>query len=48
MELCLVAGRRPGACVSKRWWEQNNIGLDGVREAERMEEAKRDWGEQSG
>ena len=41
MDLCLAADQRPGPRVSKRWWEQDGVGVEGMRtaarEAERME-----------
>ena len=32
MDLCKQATRRPGARVSRRWWEQTGIDLKGARE----------------
>ena len=41
MEVCLVAERIPGPRVSKRWWEQERVDVEGIwtadREAERTE-----------
>ena len=37
LELCEEAERRPGARVSKRWWEQEGINLAGAWAAEAME-----------
>ena len=42
MDLCLVAGRRPGARISKWQCEQDILDLDGIREAERAADAERD------
>ena len=41
MDLCLAEGRSPGAWVSKRWWEQEIIDLEGIRKAARVEEVER-------
>ena len=38
MDLCLVAERRPGSRVTKRWWEQDGLGVEGIRTAAREEE----------
>ena len=48
MDLCLAAARRPGAQVSKRWWEQEGRDLEGIREAARAAEAERDLGGRAG
>ena len=32
LDLCEQATRRPGARVSRRWWEQTGIDLNGARE----------------
>ena len=48
MDLCLAAGWRPGARVSKRRWEQESIDMEGIREAARLEEAERDKWERAG
>ena len=37
MDLCEQATRRPGVRVSRRWWEQAGIGLEGGKK--RAEEA---------
>ena len=37
LDLCEEAERRPGAGVSKRWWEQVGINLAGARAAEMVE-----------
>ena len=41
MDLCLATEQRPGPRVSKRWWEQDGVDVEGMRtaarEAERME-----------
>ena len=46
MDLCLAAAQRPGSRVSKRWWEQDGLNLEGtrtaVREVERMEGGETD------
>ena len=45
MDLCLAAARRPGARVSKRWWEQEGLDLEGIWEAA---EAEMDLGARTG
>ena len=46
MDLCLEAERRPGTRVSKRWWDQHRVNVEGtwmaVREVERT-----DWEEET-
>ena len=42
MDLCLAAGWRTGGLVLKRWWEQENLDLEGIRKAARVAEAERD------
>ena len=41
MDLCLVAEGRPGSRVTKRWWDQDRLDMEGRRtaswEAERTE-----------
>ena len=41
MDLSLAADRRPGSRVSKQWWEQDGLDVEGMRtvdwEAERTE-----------
>ena len=32
LDLCLSAAQRPGARVSKQWWEQEGLYLEGIRE----------------
>ena len=32
LDLCKQATRRPGARVSRRWWEQMGVDLKGARE----------------
>ena len=33
MDLCLAAARSPGTRVSKRWWEQKCLDLEGIQMA---------------
>ena len=42
MDLCLAVGWRPGAQVSKRWWDQEILDTDKIRKASRVAEAERD------
>ena len=46
MDLCLAAARRTGSRVSKRWWDQDRLDLEGMRtedwEAELREGVGRD------
>ena len=35
MELCLEVKRRPGTRVTMRWWEQEDLDLEGMRTAYR-------------
>ena len=44
MDLCLAAERRPGPKISKRWWEQDRLDVNGMRTAAR--EAERTEGEE--
>ena len=41
MYLCMAEEQRTGSMVPKRWWEQDRIGVEGMRkaarEAERMD-----------
>ena len=30
MDLCLEAERRPGPQLSKRWWEKDGLGVEGI------------------
>ena len=39
MDLCEKANRRPGARVSRRWWEQTGIDWNGARERAEAAEA---------
>ena len=48
MDLCLATARRPGARVSKQWWEQEGLDLEGIWEATWVAEAEREWGEWAG
>ena len=41
--LCLAGGIRTGPRVSKRWWEQDRVGVEGMQKADR--EAERRGGE---
>ena len=34
MDLCLMAERRPGPWVSRRWWEQDRLDVEGMRTAD--------------
>ena len=38
IDLCLLAERRPGSRVAKQWWDQDGLGLKGMRTAD--QEAK--------
>ena len=42
MELCLVSERCPGTLLSRRWWEQEGLVLEGMQTA--AWEAKREEG----
>ena len=48
MDLCLVAERRQGPRMPKRWWEQGEVDVEGMRtaawEAERTEGGKETYG----
>ena len=44
MDLCLAAERRPGPRVSKRWWEQDGVDVEGMQTA--AEEAEWTEGEE--
>ena len=44
MNLYLAAARRPGAQVSKWWWEQEGLNLEEIREASQLVEAKKELG----
>ena len=38
MDLCLIASRRQGARMSKRWWDQECLELEGICMAARTTE----------
>ena len=38
MDLCIEAARRSGARISKRWWENEGLYLEGIWEAVRVVE----------
>ena len=38
MDLCLAAQRRPGSRLSKRWWDQDGLDLEGMRTADQEAE----------
>ena len=42
MDLCLAAVWRPGLRVSKRWWEHENLDLEGMWGTVQLVEAERD------
>ena len=31
MDLCLAEERKPGLCLSKRWWDQTDLDILGIR-----------------
>ena len=33
MDICLTAKRRPGTRVEMRWWEQDDLDLEGMKTA---------------
>ena len=38
MDLCLAEKRRPGTRVARKWWEQEDLDLEGMRTASREAE----------
>ena len=34
MDLCMYAERRTGTRVSKRWWDQDRVDVEGVHKAD--------------
>ena len=48
LDLCLAVGRRPWEQVSKRWWEQENLDLEGIREVARVVEVEKGPRERAG
>ena len=38
MDLCLVAEQRPGPRITRRWWEQDGVDLEGMQTEAREEE----------
>ena len=44
MDLCLAAERIPGPWVSRQWWEQDRVDVEGMRTAD--QEAERREGEE--
>ena len=42
MDLCLAAGRRPRARVSRWCWEQETLDMEGTREAARVVKVEKD------
>ena len=49
MDLCLASDQRPGPRVSKRWWYQDGVDVEGMRtaawEAEQTEEGRGQTGQ---
>ena len=43
LDLCEQSARMPGSRVSRRWWEQAGIDLEGAKK--RAAEAAADWAE---
>ena len=35
MDLCLAAEQRPGSRVSRRWWDQDRVDVEGMRTEDR-------------
>ena len=48
MDLCMVSDRRPGSRVTKRWWDQDGMDVEGIwtknREEEWMEGEEETYG----
>ena len=45
MELCLAAEQRPGPRVSRQWWEQDEVNVEGIWTADREVEQTEGWGD---